>query len=294
VTKQEATSNHGGIQITRDDLLKYVELDLWSRFSVRLWGALAAFLTLIAVAGFLGVPYYIRSEMDQRLREQEAAFAHRTAEAITYSELLIMAVVRYHEARFEVEKDMAMLLGTLQSYRSSLPSNDTNVRPLDFVLQDLTQARSLTDYTAAVDSLEAHISANLAKQKLDFAGSITQSVRTVQGVAPITTSHPVQNGTLLGAVRDIRFQLLELEAYRRALADVESDLSTLGAVSPLERRQSRATLVALQHEAFSSRYAAHRAQLSKEFLTGESLQAWASSNDIYLLAAELSASEAHQ
>ncbi len=136
MAKQEADSPPEKIPISRDDLLKYVELDLWSRFRERLWGVLATFLTLITVAGYLGVPYYIRSEMDRRLTEQQATFARRMAEAVTYSELLSMTAVRYHEARFELQKDMALLVGGLQTYISSLSPNDAHMQPLSSTLSD--------------------------------------------------------------------------------------------------------------------------------------------------------------
>jgi hypothetical protein len=49
-------TNSSKLEISRDDLLKYIELDLWSRFQGRLWAMAAIFVTAVSIAGVLGVP----------------------------------------------------------------------------------------------------------------------------------------------------------------------------------------------------------------------------------------------
>ena len=75
--------------------------------------------------------------------------------------------------------------------------------------------------------------------------------------------HPIQTGRIGGALRDIRFRIVELEAFRQALAEVRLAFLTLGApagAQPLDKLQKRVATESLYKEVFEPRYLEHRRQ----------------------------------
>jgi hypothetical protein len=280
-----------GAELSRDELLRYIELELWSRFSARLWGLLAGSLLVGSLATLFGVTYYIRSEIEQRLHEQQTTFALRAEETIKHGELLSLAAVRYYAARFEIQSHTSLLLAALHA-RDDSSAKGSSSAPLDGLIRDLERARSLNNYLPVLRTLEAAVPRASAARLFVPGDSVTESTKTLQGAVTITSPHPVQDGTLLGAVRDLRFRLVELEAYRLALEDLESDISALGASSPLERRQSRVSLATLHDEAFGSRYSFYRNRLAREYLSGVPLNTWTTYSPLYSLDSEVSLRDA--
>src|SRR5260370_9772903 len=78
-------SQKPGVTLEFEKLAAYIETDLWSRFQTRLWKVVAIVLTGVAIAGLLGIPYYIRSEIQARLQTQSKLYSDRLDEVAAYA-----------------------------------------------------------------------------------------------------------------------------------------------------------------------------------------------------------------
>src|ERR1043165_413758 len=101
-------------ELSKDDLLKYVELDLWSRFQDRLWKIVGIVMTIVTVLGLLGVPYYIRTEVTSHLVNREKEFTLRIKEITEYSKLLALLRGRYDGEKYRLDGDILRVIDLIQ------------------------------------------------------------------------------------------------------------------------------------------------------------------------------------
>lgn len=239
------------LAISREDLLKYIEIDLWSRFQVRLWTLLGAFLTIVSLASLLGVPYYIRSEINERLAEQKTAFESRSSEILTYAKLLNVLSVRFGVAQAEIELRIADLTGGIRQYAREHRSSPHEAS-LKTLISGLDLLASRTRFTVAEDLVVAPAA---------VAGLQVLSPQFLVSRSPIggssAATHPVRDGTIRGALRDLRFRIVEFELYRQALDQAWIEFSQLGGAanaSESEKRQDAVAVDSLYDQVFSARY----------------------------------------
>jgi hypothetical protein len=275
--------------MTRDDLLKYVELDLWSRFQGRLWKVVSVFLTVMTLGGVFGVPYYIRTEIDDRLKERAADFEARTREISAHAKLLAILSVRYNTALAELRGDTYKLIDALRDYERRNPSKTENHfnNPADELLALVSRdnfSQIVGDTRSSLSSSIFYVDEDDPRRDLLPPLIVTVENRGFSGAGGVfRQTHPIRNGSYRGAIADIKYRVLVLEALRRSIAYVEERLLSLGGASKLDERMESVRVQGLENEVFAAEFQNNMASLSGVFLTEEERGEFGECRRLYLL-----------
>ena len=274
-------------ELSKDDLLKYVELDLWGRFQDRLWKVVGIVLTIFTIVGLLGIPYYIRNEVNSTLQKQAADFKQRTDAILAYSKLLASLTAHYDSERYRFDADVYRLIDAVKKWRSESGQPQTQNR-FDDPEEFLAQLASRTDFSKVVEGSLlmtrglTTVPEDLKGKRLQPRTSYMVENKGISGAGGYSETHPVRNGTYEGSLRDLRFRIVKLEALRRAIIASQTRLLTLGGVTELEKQVETVRVKSLESTEFNDALAREIAVLANSFLGDEDRKEFTRVQSLYL------------
>lgn len=280
-------------QISNDDLLRYVEVDLWSRFQRRLLVLVGGFLTIAAVAAILGVPYYIRSQIEQRLERQSSAFTARAGELFQTAHAVSLHTMEYETAReafFVRQRTLRRRLEGLDQPSKARLITD----PRQQLILHLSFMQSPPTLFMLGTTLGSYEKEKFAKSVIAEPAVVVRD-SDESGAGSSATIHPVRIGTVEGEISDLRYRIIELEAYRQALDELRNYLQKLGD-QPLEILPSEMTTqantvgftfprspAAIAPSQFTQRYKELRRELAKRLVQHDERRYYDDSSRLYVL-----------
>jgi hypothetical protein len=250
--KKTPSSFPADLLIKSDELLKYIEVDLWGRFQARLWKVVAAFLTLVTIAGLLGIPYYIKSEISNRLAAQAKTYSDRLEDIAAFSKLLALLTAEQQAHSFSLKADIELVIAELA--RDNASAQGTNATGAHSSMNNPTQLLneliSRPDITTAIDARFMtpfnFISPEDLKKKIDLPRMFVVENRGFTGAGAFSEPHPVLDGTLGGFLDDIKYRIVVLSAFNSAIERVNNELLRLGGATDLDKRVANAKVVGLE------------------------------------------------
>jgi hypothetical protein len=284
------TNTEGGLiptELSKDDLLKYVELDLWRRFQERLWKIVGIVLTMVTVVGFLGVPYYIKNEVSDTLQKQATDFKQRTDAILSQAKLLTILTAQYDSERYRFDSDVYRLIDAIKKFRAASGTEQPKHRFND-PEEELAQLISRRDFSKVVDGSAMMtrgvfaVPKDLKEQRILPQTSYMVENRGLQGSGGYSETHPVRNGTYEGAIRDLRFRVVALEVLRRTIAASQDKLLALGGVTEIERRVETVRVKSLESTEFGEAAIKELAAVANSFLSHDDQREFARVQSLYL------------
>ena len=274
----ETASTEPQYSVSREDWTKFVEMDLWSRFQGRLWKLVAGFLTVVALAGIFGIPYFIRTEINDGLQETKRAFAEQEDALVSYSKLLDLLQLQYSDERASLTSDAYALIRNTDNALAKLPKQQRDIfnfgptthwwysrgvpvgivdRGLDRTgEQDISPTVMLLDPKSPFSRLEVTEPAVVYTEGTSRNLSLAESL-----------PHPIRDGTFLGELKDILYRSVYLRADEVTMKSLRSDL--LSTARENQPGQRTPTVESLYNYVYLPRFktnldAAIKTQLDKE------------------------------
>jgi len=258
-------------ELSKDDLLKYVELDLWSKFQERLWKIVGIVITIVTILGLLGVPYYIRTQVTSHLVDREKEFTQRIREVTEYSKFLSLLRGRYDGERYRLDGDILRVIDILERTDEGKPDKEDQGSFLD-PGSELFSLISRTDFADVIENPIARHPLEMVPPKFQHKSIMPPTFLTVTGSGLALTTggkeaHPIKDGTYEGVLKDIKFRILILEALRRSMDKLQADMLALGNTSPTVDKTI--TVESLQTKDFQDTFKAQIALIANQFLNKE-------------------------
>jgi len=282
-----ATNGTVAVELSKDDLLKYVELDLWGRFQERLWKVVGIILTGITVIGFLGVPYYIRNEVRATLQTQATEFKNNTNEIRAYAKLLAIATAQYESERIRFDAQVYRLIDAVKHTRAELRQK----KP-EFIINDpeeiLARLVSRPDFSKVVTgSLMSKtelfsVPGEFKDKKLLPPTAFVVENKGLSGSGGYSEMHPVRDGSYAGALQDLRFRIVALEARRKTLDALQEKLVTLGGVTDIEKQVESVREKSIETTYYSDVFTKEMMQVANSFLSSADKKAFERAQSLYL------------
>lgn len=273
-------------ELSKDDLLKYIELDLWGKFQERLWKVVGIALTIFTVVGLLGIPYYIKGEVSNTLQKQAADFKQRTEAILVYAKLIATLTVQYDSERYRFDADVYRLIDAIKKSREQRPASLYD--RFNGIVVELTHLVSGKDFSGVVEApaimtrLRFDIPNDLkGKQWLPPTVHIVEN-KGFKASGSYTEVHPIRDGSYEGSIKDLRFRIVTLEALRRAIASSQEKLLTLGGATEMERRVETVRVKSLESTEFSDSLAKEVTALANNFLNDKEKREFARFQSLYL------------
>lgn len=274
-------------QLSKEEFLKYVEIDLWNRFSERLWKVVGVVLTVSALLGIFGVPYYIKTEVTDRLTEQKTQFNDRMSDVIEYSKLLSLLRGRYAGERSRFDSDVLQLVNALDERNKGKQKNKEEEDDED-VFAPSNELRSLIARSDFAEVLSSPIARRGLEVPNDLKGRnvVPKTYITVVGSGfTLATGgkepHPIKNGTYDGEIEDLKFRVVVLEALRAATDKLQQDMISLEIDSTTPRR--RVTVEGLMDGDFHKNFLQQMALIANAFLDDTERGKFAQCQKLYTL-----------
>jgi len=266
--RSEPPVDQESYRISREDFLRYIEIDLWNRFQRRLWSLVAITLSIAALAGLLGIPYYIRSQIERQFEEQRERLKTRSDDVIATSVAIAWRNAQSNRSRADLHSHVTTLQGIIQPLL--MVSSDAA-----WILSDRLSVVNVADRVALVSALnewkpDEHLLA------VRFAPEVVPGVGSNSKLFYVP--HPVLDGTVEGAVKDLRFRLVELAAWEQAMAALEAHL---GHLYPNPDHSASATVDDLPPSQFERAYNENRLKLAKQLLLKSDRDKWLAAESYY-------------
>jgi hypothetical protein len=239
-------SQKPGVTLEFEKLAAYIETDLWSRFQTRLWKVVASVLTGVAIAGLLGIPYYIRSEIEARLQTQSKLYSDRLDEVAAYAKALSLLQSEYDSEISRLKFDANSLIPILSNKEDSKsiqkPSELLNnlVSEPDFSL--VVKGGPMVGSVFHMLPIEA-LKMVVAKRSVRIVGNAG-----FRGAGGFSEEHPVLDGTLGGSLKDFKYRIAIIEALRRTIDSVDDAMLQAGGVNETEKRIAELKVVSLKDD----------------------------------------------
>jgi hypothetical protein len=274
-------------ELSKDDLLKYIELDLWSKFKERLWKLVGIALTLVTIIGFLGIPYYIRNEVNSHLQQREKEFTDKTDEILAYSKLLAVLRARYDSERYQFDTDVLRIVSALTEAKKGDAGSDNKPR-FGEPGEELISLISRSDFAQVTEGSFMAKNAFNVPQDMKDKKLLPETTITVENKGPSGASayqqiHPVRNGTYEGSIKDLRYRIVVLEALRRSIDSLQEKMLALGGNSALEKRVEVVRVKALESTEFHDTFSTELTTIANAFLTSPEQDEFAKLQELYVL-----------
>jgi hypothetical protein len=276
------------VSVEFEKLTGYIETDLWSRFQARLWKVVAAFLTVVAIAGFLGIPYYIKSEISARLESQAKTFGDRVEEIAAYSKLSTILQSQYDSALYGLRSDADVAIIALQG-KEKEAKDQKRFPSMNSPSALLNQLMSEPDLFIVTNGgiMATQIFHFLSQDQLKIQvalpkGRIIENAG-ISGSGGYGEPHPVLDGTLGGILQDLKFRIAVLVSLHDSIRAVDEALLRAGDTSDIEKRIAAIKVTALQGDiaapAFRSKL---KAVLDGQFLSQDDKDKFEKARRLYL------------
>jgi hypothetical protein len=272
-------------ELSKDDLLKYVELDLWSKFQERLWKIVGIVITIVTILGLLGVPYYIKTQVTSHLVDREKEFTQRTKDISEYSKLLTLLRGRYDGERYRLDGDVLRVIDILERTEQGKSDKDDQGEFNDPV-SELFSLISRSDFADVVENPVARHPLEIVPDKLRGKSIMPPTIFTVAGsglalAAGGKEPHPIKDGTYEGVLKDLKFRILILEALRRCIDKLQADMLALGNTTP--QNDKVITVDSLQGTDFQEIFSAQISSIANQFLNQEEKETFQKNQTLYEL-----------
>jgi hypothetical protein len=274
-------------ELSKDELLKFIELDLWSRFQERLWKVVATVLTIATVIGLLGVPYYIKNEVSARLQQREKEFSDKTDEILAYSKLLAVLRSRYDSERYRFDSDALRAVAAISDLRKSESDAEKKARGFENPESELVALVSRQDFSQVTDT--AYMSTRLfwVPGDLKSKAIVPPTMITVENKGPTGSGsyrqvHPVRDGSYRGVITDLRYRIVALESLRRSIDNVQEKMLSLGGTSELEKKVQIVRVNSLEATDFRTLFSAEVESITNTFLTSDEQREFTKYRELYV------------
>ena len=278
-TRKAKTSGDGGgpTAIASPEVTSKIR----SFFARRSWvGSPAQIVTLsMVVIGAVGglARLVIQWELVRALDEEKRAFARQSEVLFTHEQLLGLLSSDFVSAQERLQFRVVRLTQGVREYaeRHPLPTSGSDVDPMRSLVAALIALESRINWNDpnALGKLGdlGRAEVSIAKLRVIDPEYITEESRLSSSPTKATMArdpHPVQDGTIAGAMQDIRLRIVELEAFRRMLEKLREDLIKLNGKTPVEAG-ANIDFVSLRNAAFAS-YQQNRAAIAADLLVDKS------------------------
>lgn len=285
-----------------DGFFKYVELELWSRFESKLWKFVGAFLTCVTVAGFLGIPYYIRSEISSRLQEQAKTYSDRLETIAAEAKLIAILRSEFDSQVYAIRSEADFVIGRLEQIKHEVtekapkPADGKDAElpapwnRMNDPIRLMTQLVSLRDVTTIAEKdsgvfIREVFSMEEAARTIKVSDPRVYSIEIVGfggNASMSTSSHPVLDGTLGGYVADLKYRILVAASIKKALDRLNDDLLQIGGAEALDKRLASVKVSALEVDVSRPAFQGALTALSESFLTPEERKKFESITGLYV------------
>src|SRR6185503_11403263 len=201
--------------LTKDEFLKFVELDLWEKIKSRLWRVVGVFLTAVSIAGFLGVRYYV----DDLVAESQKDFALRRAEILQRGRLHSSLSTTYQSQKMQLLRDIHFLSASIEELKIINRKSADALIKLDNLETNLHTLASTEDFSSVGSSSlnDLRATEELAKIKVAPPRIMRNEVSSTRATITNYEQHPICDGTLKGALDNIRYSIVSLAAFDLAM-----------------------------------------------------------------------------
>lgn len=268
--------------LSRDELLKYVEVDLWSKFQGRLWTVVGGVLTLVAVVGLLGVPYYIKSQVELQLAQRTREFQLRSEEVMSHAKLLAMESARYQAERLRLDADIYRLLNALRDQASDKKNHLASFSPDEALVQLVSSMDFSKTVEGSLSTMQLwSIPKDMRGKRLLEPTMYTVENPGLHGAGMYSEIHPVRDGTYGGCINDIKYRIVVIEALRRSIAASEKKLLELGGVDENEKRYQVVRFSSLESSEYNESLDKEIASIAAKFLSPEEKKQFEDARKLY-------------
>lgn len=243
------------VSLTTDAFLKYVEIDLWSRFSSRLWTTVGIFLTFITIAGYTGIRHFIAQEIETKLAKAAKSYSVKLEDIAARTKLLALLRSEYDLRLCAITSGTEFVIATLnlpKAGNESVIKSDSNsekdpahvlnilisdpeiysvVRP---VIASNNEGETREEYKISSFSALFNIKEEDKKKQLTLPKRLTwHEASLLMNGARSGDAHPVLDGTLGGFITDLKYRLVALAAIKKTIDYLNKDILKIGEMSSL-------------------------------------------------------------
>lgn len=229
------------IPVDRDKLIDWIEADLWRRFEKRLWGIVSIFLAIVTVAGIFGIPYYINNESNRIFRRETVKFDEEQRHFLSLVKAYYKINSDYLSYREKLRDDVASALVDIDHFDKTGAQSSQGFNfngPAELMEKILLNQNftSLLDANFVKRELEGKVPTKYDSLELSRKEMINLENRILDAVGGTSATHPFRDGKLQGFYDDIKFRIVILASYERALADLQQEIFQLGGDDELGRQ----------------------------------------------------------
>ncbi len=274
--KDEAAKPAVGNEVgmTRSELLEYIRLKLWDELSKKLRWWAGAILAGYAILGTLGIKFYLNSQIDARTREAATRYSERSQALLRYAGLQTLLVQAYSVKRLELTQQVVLSVDSIDRVLSTTKVQELR-NQLDGARHYLIEDIWWDEYASEEVSPRNLRGISLPRVDLYPALAILphRSITVEEsiggkGMMASSMPHAVQDGTLRGVMLDVKFRIVELRAFRRAMQEMNRRIVTGIVATNLERPPTSQDLKIIVNEEFLPVYAQSVEETADQFLLG--------------------------
>jgi hypothetical protein len=273
----EAGTSNDRYLISKEEFQKYIEIDLWTKFRARLWGMVAIVLTLITIAGYFGVAYFINTSIANRLTEMEKDFALKRTEILQRGRVLNTLVATDQAQRAQLLRDIYFLSGRMQDTQLNQQTSP-GLDEITVLKTDLEALASIEDFS----NIQTGSLLRKLKASPELAKRSIMPPKMIRSEDPNNVSHqihPICNGTLQGVIDDIRYRVVSLAAFERSIKEFGMQFNYDYTTGPVREKSVRE----LYEESFYKPYREHLDQLANQFLGSEEVPRFKQYKPLYFI-----------
>ncbi len=259
----------------KPEWLEYVELKLWAGFERKLWFYAGLVLVIYSLAGTFGIVYYIDSKVDARTKEAEFRYSEKSETLLRYAKLQILLTEAYSAKRLELAQQVVLAVQGIDHVMATI--NDQKVRDqLEGARYYLIQDVRWDDYAneeVGPKNLKA-----IALPRTDLYPNIPilppRTIRVEQalggrGMGGFSAPHAVNDGTLRGVMLDIKFRIVQLRAYRKAMEHINRRILEYGGDTAFQKLMNKTAVATSVDQEFVPAYERYVAEASDKLLVAE-------------------------
>lgn len=281
-TSQQSSNSRNGLpaaavkqDMSGSEFLEYVELKLWSGFERKLWLYAGLILVLYSLAGTFGIVYYIDSKIEARTKEAEVRYSEKSETLLQYAKLQILLTEAYSTKKLELAQQVVLAVQGIEHAKATV--NDQKVRnQLEgarfYLIQDVSWDEYANEEVGpknlkAIALPAADLYPNipiLPPRRIEVQQAL--GGRFIGGTSAV---HAVNDGTLRGVMLDVKFRIVQLRAYRKAMDHINRRILEYGGDTDFQKMVKKIAVAAAVDQEFFSAYERYVAEASDKLLLDE-------------------------
>jgi hypothetical protein len=232
-----------------------IEVDLWSRFSKRLWAVTATILTVAALAGIFGLPIIVENKVNVLFAQRAKQFDETVNQYFTLYRAYFLIATLSSAYRTRFDEDISTVSAFLEKRNpdglsdgkesSSTDVNNTSGKGAQYkqIVGVLASLMSDKDAIRALDSLfllrQLTFFSVAEDVNLPTSQMIRTEIKTFSGGSASEFRHPFRNGKFSSFVIDLRLRLMILAALEKVSDQLRDEILQLGASSEVGKSMKK-------------------------------------------------------